>query len=303
VANVKTSDQLALELAQHHQALENEIKMLRYKSSPQVLKAQLRDVIGPPALLKGVINMVNPLNNPNVKEHVHQAKDAAQTLASDVKDTVSATAQTVKDGVTSAVTQVKDAVTGDTVREVTDSATDAVKQGFASAKAFVHNRAEKVKDGYGSVKEKVGSAAGNIRQGTHRVQTSVSEHPWTTALIASGAALTAAGIVMWASSSRHKRQPYEVKEQVDGFIDEGNPNVGEGFIEDDSTYYAEPGQPRDLTQVFHHQPLLIGSAAMLLGAAIGALLPRSTYENRMVGEASEAGQEVKETVLKGLSAL
>lgn len=243
------SDILAADIAKRNEEMKQDLMVLRFKTSPRVIRAQLKEVVGPPALMKGMIEMMSPLNE-HVKEKVNAVKD---TAVSNLKDSM------------------------DAVKDTLGHAKDVATEGLDSA---VH-----------SVKNRVGTTTSGIRHavrdGTYSARATIAENPWTTTLLATGAALAVTGVVMAVNAAKPKAG-YDRYEALDRFADDGNPNVyeGSGFV-DNYQQYADSRVSRNFGRVLKDQPLLVGSAALLVGAAIGALLPRSNYENQMVGEASD----------------
>ena len=329
-------DTLEAEIQRHNQEIKQDLMVLRFKTSPKVIKAQIRDVVGPPTLLRGVIHMMNPMENSNVKNQVEAIKEGVSSVASSIKEVVLGASDTLKETVHSATNRLNQTTPVEAVKSGLTTATHAVQEGLSSAGSTLKDTTEKFKEGVSSTVQEVRH---QLKDKSHHMQSSVSENPWTSMLIASGAALTVAGIAMALSNLQNKQPRYNMAKEINRFQDEGNPNYsGEGFIESERTHYVPArDQVSGLAHLLHKQPLLVGSTALLIGAAVGALLPRSSYEDRMIGEpsdrlinnvkesvsgtlnevkleakkqikdlkhvAGETSQEVKQTLLNGLASL
>ena len=325
-------DTLEAEVQRHNQEIKQDLMVLRFKTSPKVIKAQIREVIGPPALLKGVIHMMNPMENSKVKNQVEAVKEGVSSVASSIKEVVAGASDTIKETVHSATDRLNQTTPVEAVKNGVTTATHAVQEGLSSAGSTLKDTTEKINEGVSSTVKEVRH---QLKDKSHHMQSSISENPWTSMLIASGAALTVAGIAMALSNLQNKQPRYNIAKEINRFQDDGNPKYsGEGFIESERTHY---GSASGVAHLLHKQPLLVGSTALLIGAAVGVVLPRSSYENRMVGEpsdrlinnvkesvsgtlnevkleakkqmeslktvAGETGQEVKQTLLNGLASL
>ncbi len=329
-------DTLEAEIQRHNQEIKQDLMVLRFKTSPKIIKAQIRDVVGPPALLKGVIHMMNPMENSNVKNQVEAVKEGVSSVASSIKEVVLGASDTLKETVHSATDRLNQTTPVEAVKNGFTTVTHVVQDALTSASSSLKDTTEKINEGVSST---VNEVRHQLKDKSHHMQSRVSENPWTSMLIASGAALTVAGIAMALSNLQNKQPRYNIGEEINRFQDDGNPKYsGEGFIESERTHYESArDHVSGLAHLLHKQPLLVGSTALLIGAAVGALLPRSSYENHMVGEpsdrlinnvkesisgtlnevkleakkqmeslktvAEETGQEVKQTLLNGLASL
>jgi ElaB/YqjD/DUF883 family membrane-anchored ribosome-binding protein len=327
VANVSFPDVLQSpnvlqsQIERQNEELKQDLMMLRFKLSPRVIKAHLREVIGPPALMKGIGNMLN-LNTHNIKENTHNIKENVKAQVENAKDTVSSVASSLKDSLKEGVSSVKDSVSSvaSSVKESMNDGVGSVKDGVGSMKDSVSSVTSSLKDNLGSAKESASSVASSVKDAvkdkTQYMKTMVTHNPWSAAMLASGVGLAVAGVIAATSSSRHQN----------------NYNTNDY---DDASYKNNTGS--SISNILHDQPLLVGTAVLLAGAALGFLLPRSTYEQNLVGESSErfmrdvkervqgtiaearttakeqveelkhvasdAGREMKQTVLNGMSSM
>jgi ElaB/YqjD/DUF883 family membrane-anchored ribosome-binding protein len=320
VANVSFPDVLQSpnvlqsQIERQNEELKQDLMMLRFKLSPRVIKAHLREIIGPPALMKGIGNMLNLNTHPikeNVKAQVENAKDTVSSVASSLKDSLKDGVSSVKDSVSSVASSLKESI---------NDGVGSVKDGVGSMKDSVSSVTSSLKDNLGSAKESASSVASSVKDAvkdrTQYMKTMVTHNPWSAAMLASGVGLAVAGVIAATSSHRHQN----------------NYNTNDY---DDASYKNNTGS--SISNILHDQPLLVGTAVLLAGAALGFLLPRSTYEQNLVGGtserfmrdvkervqgtiaeakttakeqvnelkhvASDAGREMKQTVLNGMSSM
>jgi ElaB/YqjD/DUF883 family membrane-anchored ribosome-binding protein len=297
------SQALEAQIEQYNQEIKQDLMLLRFKTQPKVLRAQIKEVLGPPALLKGVIHMINPMENGKVKGKVESVKEGVASAASSVKEVLGDASNTVKDVIQSAGSTIKDAVLHpeskqpvEAIKKGLDAVSHTVQEGVSSAGATLKDTTHKIKEGVGSLTHEV---THQLKDQSQRMKATVSENPWVTTLIVSGAVLTVAGLAIAMSTSQHKQSELNLKQEIDRFQDDGNPNTdtSQGFIEDEHTQYGPSRVQSRISGLLHQQPLLVGSGALLLGATVGALLPRSSYEDQMLGQSSDRLiDNVKETV-------
>jgi hypothetical protein len=337
------SEVLEAQIEKHNQEIKQDLMMLRFKIQPKVLRAQIKEVLGPPALLKGVIHMINPMDNQKVKGKVEFLKEGVASAASSAKEVLGDASDTLTEVIQSTSNTVKDAVRHpenmkpvEAIKKGLDAVSHTVQEGVSSAGATLKDTTHKIKEGVDSVTQDV---TAQVKDQSQRMKATVSENPWVTTLIASGAVLTVAGLAMALSASQNKQPKYNLRQEIDRFQDDGNANTdtGQGFIEDEHTHYGSSRVQSGISNLLQQKPLLVGSAMLLFGAALGGLLPRSRYEDTMLGQSSdrfidnvketvtgtiqevktkaksqveelkhvatETGQEVKETLLNGIASL
>jgi phage-related protein len=333
-------DALQSQIERQNEEIKQELMMLRFKLDPRVIKAQVREVVGPPAIMKGIKNMLNEKAQDlkdAVKSQVEAVKETLGSATSSAKDGIGAIASSAKDNVGSMASSAKDSVSSfassakDSVGSMASTAKDGVGSFASSAKDSVSSFAASAKDGAGSmmssVKENAGSMAssvkGAVQDRAQHVGSTVKHNPWSASMLASGVGLALAGVIVATASNRRHNEDSQ----------DGNTN----YSSDLESYDSGPSEGSSFTNILHDQPLLLGSAVLLAGAALGFVLPRSTYEQKLVGEtsdrfvrevkdrvqgtiaeakttvkdqvnelknvASDAGREMKQTVLSGMSSM
>ena len=154
--------------------------------------------------------------------------------------------------------------------------------GYAS---YNYNNSYGSQSGIGQVKDKVGDVMG---QAGSKVGDIASNTAGTVGDVASGTAETVGNVASGAA------------EEV------GNVASGAGDVAGNVVGGVQQGAQKATTQLermLHENPLLVGGAALVLGAVIGMMLPATEKENQILGKAHDtvmekAGDVVQQTMDK-----
>jgi hypothetical protein len=138
-----------------------------------------------------------------------------------------------------------------------------------------------VSDLRGTLKTGVQGSSGKILEG-------VKHNPISAALIGVGAGVVAVGGIMAARTERPNYETRKYDERMRGMV---NTIESSSMTQQGSGKYGlqyETQRAKDgLGKLLESQPIAIGAVALLAGAAIGLLLPRTRYEDSFMGERSD----------------
>jgi hypothetical protein len=143
---------------------------------------------------------------------------------------------------------------------------------------MLENAGEKVGDAAGQVREKVGDVVGTVADTAGNVAGTVAGGVGNVVGGAAGAVGNVAGAVGGAAVGA-----------VSG-VGEAAGNVGSGIQQ--GAHEAR----NYLQRMLYSNPLAVGAAAVVVGAAIGALLPETEPEHRLMGEAKSTVLDKAQTV-------
>lgn len=300
-----TLEILEAQIAGHNQALKQDFSTLRAKTHPKVIKDHLNELLGPAALIKGVIHMLKS-NSSSTRVQASSLKEGIASAATSTKEVIKEVSENMKDRAVFAGENAKNALqsasnkSAELLEDTANTAAQVAKESLASAANSLKDQAGQVTEGVKAVGQK---ASQQLKDGTRQVKASVTDNPWVTGLIISGAALTVAGIAVAMSSSQRKEQQLDMRYELSRFDDDGNPHTDlpQDLPEQKSSHVSSARIQTSISNLLQQRPLLVGSAALLLGAGVGILLPRSSYEDKMMGESSNhLIESVKGTVSETL---
>ncbi|HTH15937.1 MAG TPA: DUF3618 domain-containing protein [Magnetospirillum sp.] len=101
------------------------------------------------------------------------------------------------------------------------------------------------------------------------------------------------------AAERLEGRSHQAREAMQNAAERARSRVNQWSHQARASAYQAAGRTRD---AYHDHPLTMGAAALMLGAAVGALLPRSRAESQLIGEkagtlahqARQAGSELVE---------
>jgi ElaB/YqjD/DUF883 family membrane-anchored ribosome-binding protein len=158
----------------------------------------------------------------------------------------------------------------------------------------------------------------NLKEKGSSLLHGAKENPWTSVLIGSGLAVTTLGIIM-ASRGNHnhstsypsnRTKDYLAYQQDDRSPEKNHQHRARELLEKTKEVSSEKIEytKSTLGHWFDERPLVMGAVAIVVGAALGLALPRTSYEDNLLGDSSddlinraketvgEAAKSVQETV-------
>jgi DNA anti-recombination protein RmuC len=133
-----------------------------------------------------------------------------------------------------------------------------------------------------------GTLKSSVQDSGVKMLEGVKHNPASAALLGVGAGLLAVGGVMAAKTDVQASETHSVyDERMRGMVNTiESSNMEQGSGKYGLQYEAQRAKD-GLGRVLESQPIAVGAVALLAGAAIGLLLPRTRYEDSLMGERSD----------------
>jgi ElaB/YqjD/DUF883 family membrane-anchored ribosome-binding protein len=155
---------------------------------------------------------------------------------------------------------------------------------------------ERVRDMADTASETAQQAMEYTREATNAAVDTARQNPIPLALLIAGAGWWLANRSRKSSSARYRGQPYYEYEGYDegtarGLTDRASEAVARTreYASDtaDSVRRIARRRQNQLQRIMNENPVLVGGAALLLGAAVGLAVPETEKENELMGEARD----------------